>query len=119
MSVADIAKDVASLNAAGKGLEAGLKYWADDVVSREAMEGPMAEIRGKDAVKGKSDWWYANHDVHKVEARGTYVMGDQFAVVFFIDVTPKESGQRMQMEELALYTVKNGKIAEESFFQAP
>ncbi|MBI1250478.1 MAG: nuclear transport factor 2 family protein [Alphaproteobacteria bacterium] len=116
MSIVDIAKDVAALNAANKGEEAGAKYWADDVVSREAMDGPMAELRGKEAVKGKSDWWYANHTVHKVDARGVFVKGDEFAIAFYLDVTPNDSGQRMQMEELGLYKVKNGKIVEESFF---
>ncbi len=33
-----------------------------------------------------------------------------------MDVTPKESGQRMTMDEMAVYTIKNGKIAEERFF---
>jgi ketosteroid isomerase-like protein len=31
-------------------------------------------------------------------------------------MTNKESGQRMKMEEAALYTVRDGKIAEERFF---
>ena len=33
-----------------------------------------------------------------------------------MDVTVKESGQHMKMEEIALYTLKDGKIAEERFF---
>jgi predicted ester cyclase len=32
-----------------------------------------------------------------------------------MDVTTKETGQRMQMKEVGLYTVKNGKIVEEKF----
>jgi hypothetical protein len=32
-----------------------------------------------------------------------------------MDVTPK-GGQRMNLDEVGLYTVKNGKIVEESFF---
>jgi ketosteroid isomerase-like protein len=31
-------------------------------------------------------------------------------------VTFKPTGQRMQMTEMALYTVKDGKIAQEEFF---
>lgn len=31
-------------------------------------------------------------------------------------MTPKESGQRTQMDEVGLYTVRNGKIVEERFF---
>jgi ketosteroid isomerase-like protein len=33
-----------------------------------------------------------------------------------MDVTPKQSGQRTTMDEVGLYTVRNGKIAEERFF---
>ena len=32
-----------------------------------------------------------------------------------MDVTPKD-GQRMTLDEMGVYTVKNGKIVEESFF---
>jgi ketosteroid isomerase-like protein len=33
-----------------------------------------------------------------------------------MDMTPKATGQRMTMDEMAVYTLKNGKIAEERFF---
>jgi ketosteroid isomerase-like protein len=33
-----------------------------------------------------------------------------------IDLTVKESGERITMDEIGLYTVKDGKIAEERFF---
>ncbi|HET6972237.1 MAG TPA: nuclear transport factor 2 family protein, partial [Phenylobacterium sp.] len=57
----------------------------------------------------------ANHEIHGVQVQGPYVHGDQFLVRFSMDVTPK-GGQRMQMDEMGLYTVRNGKIAEERFF---
>ena len=42
--------------------------------------------------------------------------GDQFIIRFVMDITARESGQRMKMDETALYTLKDGKIAEERFF---
>jgi ketosteroid isomerase-like protein len=36
-------------------------------------------------------------------------------VRFTMDVTPKATGQRMSMDEVGIYTVKNGKIIEERF----
>ena len=33
-----------------------------------------------------------------------------------MDVTVKETGARMTMDEIGVYTVKNGKIVEERFF---
>ena len=38
------------------------------------------------------------------------------AVIFDMDVTAKQTGQRMQMREIGLYTVRDGKIVEERFF---
>jgi predicted ester cyclase len=84
-------------------------------VSLEAMDGPMARIQGTDAVKAKSEWWYANHTVHSSTAEGPFVNGDQFAVQFSMDITDKATGKRVQMKEVGLYTVNNGKIVEEKF----
>jgi len=50
-----------------------------------------------------------------VKVEGPYVHGDQFVVRFKMDVTPKGQ-KRMSFDEVGLYTVKNGKIVEESFF---
>ena len=115
MSTADIAKDFTAALKAGDFAQAET-FWAEDVASFEAMDGPMKEIRGRVNVHAKGEWWTANHDVHSVEVSGPYVNGDQFAVGFKIDVTPKADGKRMQMEEVGLYTVRGGKIAEERFF---
>jgi ketosteroid isomerase-like protein len=44
-----------------------------------------------------------------------YVNGDEFVVRFTMDVTPKATGKRMKMDEVGVYTVKNGKIVAERF----
>jgi SnoaL-like domain len=43
------------------------------------------------------------------------VHGDQFVVRFKLDVTPKGQ-KRIHLDEVGLYTVRNGKTFEESFF---
>jgi ketosteroid isomerase-like protein len=116
MTTAELAKAFTEMLKAGQHHEAAARFNAADIVSREAMEGPMARIQGTDAVKAKAEWWYANHEVHSASAHGPFVNGDQFIVRFDLDVTPKDSGQRMQMQEAGLYTVKDGKIVEEAFF---
>ncbi len=92
------------------------RFNAPDIVSIEAMDGPMARVQGTDAVKAKSDWWYGAHEVHSAQAHGPYVNSDQFIVRFDLDVTVKETGERTQMSEAGLYTVRDGKIVEERFF---
>jgi ketosteroid isomerase-like protein len=99
---------------AGRGEETAL--WSDDVVSREAMDGPMAICRGRAEVTAKGEWWMANHEVHGFEAHGPYVHGDQFALRFHIDVTAKDTGKRVAMDEVGLYTVRDGRVVEERFF---
>jgi len=116
MSTKDVAADLVKMWKAGEFMESGEKYWADDVVSIEPMDGPMARIQGKKDVRGKGEWWDNAHEVHSAEVEGPYVNGDQFIVRFKMDVTVKESGQRMAMDETALYTIKDGKIIEERFF---
>ena len=116
MTIQDIAADLFALCQAGDFATPGEKYWADDVISLEAMPGDMARVQGKDAVRGKGEWWAANHAVHSAELTGPYINGDQFAVGFKMEVTPKATGERITMDEVALYTVKDGKIVEERFF---
>lgn len=116
MSVADIAAGFTALCKAGKFDEAGKTYWSEDVVSIEAMPGPMAEARGKAAVLAKGDWWAANNEIHSFETEGPFPNGDQFAVIFRMDVTAKATGQRNRMDEVGLYTVRDGQIIEERFF---
>ena len=114
-TVQQIADDLVAMCKAGEFDASGEKYWADDVVSLEPMPGDMARIQGKAAVRGKGEWWYANNEIHGVKVKGPYVHGDQFAVRFTMDVTPKD-GQRATMDEIGIYTVKGGKIVEERFF---
>ena len=117
MTTIDIAHDLVALCKAGKFDESGEKYWADDVVSVEAM-GDEAVSHGKAAARGKGEWWAGAHEIHSVEVEGPYVNGDQFVVRFKMDMTVKETGVRQQMDEVGVYTMKNGKIAEERFFYA-
>jgi len=116
MSIAELAKDFTDLLKGGGDEKAAEKYNADDIVSYEASEGPMSVCRGKEETKKKGVWWQENHEVHSHSADGPFVNGDQFAVRFQYDLTPKSTGKRVQMEEVGLYTVKDGKIVEERFF---
>ena len=121
MTIQKTADDITAMLRAGRFGEAGAKYWADDVVSIEAGSppgGPDPKSVGKAAVAAKGEWWSANHEVHGATVEGPLVNGDQFVLRIKMDVTPKASGQRMTMDEVALYTIRNGKIAEERFFYA-
>jgi ketosteroid isomerase-like protein len=118
MSTQDIANDLVDLCKQGKFDECGEKYWAEDVVSVEAGGPPGMDpvSRGKDAARAKGEWWAGAHETHHIGVEGPYVNGDQFVVRFAMDITVRASGQRMKMDETALYTIRDGRIAEERFF---
>ncbi len=104
----------------GKEAEFQSKYYATDAVSAEAAEfggGMSAESKGLDAIRAKGEWWFAAHEVHSAQAEGPFVHGgDRFSVIFEMDVTRKQDGQRLQMKEVGVYHVKGGKIVREEFF---
>jgi len=120
MTVAEIAHDLVAICKTGDFATPGQKYWADDVVSVEAggPAGMDPASHGKAAAIAKGEWWTNAHTVNGAEVHGPYINGDQFTVRFVMDVTVKDSGERHTMDEIALYTIKNGKIAEERFFYA-
>ena len=118
-----IGKQLVELCNQGKGLEAIDTLYDDNIVSVEVMGMPEVgmprEMNGIEAIRGKNKWWYDNHEVHSSVCEGPWPHGDQFIVTFAIDITPKTgpmAGQRGQMKEAGLYTVKDGKIVHEQFF---
>jgi ketosteroid isomerase-like protein len=117
-STKDVADSLVALWRQGKFGESGEQYWASDVVSIEpgAPEGMDPVSKGIDAARAKGEWWSGAHETHAVSVSEPSVNGDQFIVGFEMDVTQRQSGQRFKMKEQALYTIRDGKIAEERFF---
>ena len=121
MDALQVGKQIVALCNEGKNLEAVNTLYSDDVASIEVMGSPdmPARMEGIEAIRQKTEWWYAHHEVHSGECIGPFPHGDQFILYFKYDVTPKggpRAGQRMQFEEAGLYTVRDGKVVEEKFF---
>jgi len=120
-SAFEVGKKLVALVKQGKNLEAINTLYADDIVSVEPqpMGNEPAEKKGIATIRGKNEWWTANHEIHSATVNGPWPHGDQFIAYYKYDVTPKagpHKGHRFTMEESALYTVKNGKVAKEEFF---
>lgn len=94
------------------------ELFAEDAVSVEALSLPGVDpvATGLAAIRAKGEWWGSNHEIHGGEVFGPYPNGNRFAVRFAFDVTHKPSGKRMNMDEIGLFTVENGKIVREEFF---
>lgn len=114
-----VAEELVSFCRTGRNLDAINNLYSPDIVSIESMgnEAMPREMRGIDAIMGKNKWWSENNTVNAATIEGPFVTdGDKFAVYYNYDVTSKQTGQRNQMEEMALYTVKDGKVVREQFF---
>ncbi len=118
MSTMEIGKKLVEFCRQGKNMDSLNTLYADDAVSVEAvaMPGSPQQATGLAAIKAKGEWWVNNHEVHSANVTGPWPHGDRFVVGFQYDVTNKPSGQRMKMDEVGLFTVRNGKIVREEFF---
>jgi ketosteroid isomerase-like protein len=117
-STAAVARELVALCREGRNMEAISKLYSPRIVSIEPVgdENMPAEMSGIDAVRGKNDWWFQNNDVHSAEVNGPFLGEGQFVVQYTWESTFKPTGQRNKMTEMALYTVKDGKIVREEFF---
>jgi ketosteroid isomerase-like protein len=119
MSAREIGNQLVAFCKAGQNVESVKTLYADDVESIEAMAPPGSSgvTRGKDAVLTNNVKWLEAHQIHDAVTEGPYPHGaERFAVHFRYDVTHRASGQRRQLDEIALYTLRGDKIAKEEFF---
>jgi len=104
---------VAKFNSGKAGLD-DIGHFSKDLVSCEGL-GVGMEWRGRRAVDEKNAWWMQEHIMHGGSAEGPFVGSTGFAVRFTMDVETKSSGARESMEEIGVYTVRDGKIVREEF----
>jgi ketosteroid isomerase-like protein len=122
-ATAKVANRLAEMCSTGKNLDALKELYADNARHVEVMDAPWCPriIEGKPALLAKSEEFHKNTTVHGASCGKPIVNGDQFVCEMSLDCTSNAgpmAGQRMNMKETALYTVKNGKITEGKFFYA-
>ena len=118
MSTQQVASRLSELCNKGDFEAAQRELFADDAVSIEMHASPdfPKETKGLKAILEKGKKWSANvEQVHSFSASKPTVAGNAIAMVLSMDVTFKGRG-RMKMEELCVYTVKDGKVTSEQFF---
>lgn len=120
MSTTEIAKRYVELVKQHKYEDCLKELFAQDAVSVEAGGPPGKDrsSRGLEAIRAKGEWWANNHTVHSASVEGPYPHDDRFAVKFAYDITFKPENKRFPMNEIGLFTVKDGKIVKEEFFYA-
>ena len=113
-SIEDIARDFTAMLRAGQFEAAGNLYWAADVTSLEPAG--RASVFGIDAARIKSKARFGAAKIDEIAIDGPFVTGDQFALFLDLVIVDPASGGRQPFTEIALYTVREGRIAEERHF---
>ncbi len=118
MTTQEVADKLVSLCREGKYDEAYGLY-ADDAVSVEMPGTPNEVTEGIDNIlKGYEQWASMIQEAHGGTVGNPVVAGNHFVVPMTSDVTFKD-GRRVNMEELCMYQVENGKVKKASFHYDP
>ena len=117
MNTEQVAKRLVELCREGKYEEAQDQLYSKGAVSVE-MEGSqgLGNAKGLDAIREKGKQFNAMVEaVHGGSVGDPIVVGNWFAVTMTMDATMKGRG-RVNMQEICVYQVKDGKIVREQFF---
>ena len=117
MTTQEVANRMNELFKENKWAEVQEELFAEDCESIEPAHSPgMKTVRGKASIKQKGEDFNAMmEEMHGGWAGEPIVGGNYIAIAMGMDVTMKGAG-RMNMEEICLYEVKDGKIVKEEFF---
>ena len=96
--------------------EAILKLYANDIESSEAGQPPQVGI---DALRQKFAGWRSMTTDNVFEPRRVLVDGNVVVIEWVGRVTLAATGKQIELHEVALHEMKNGKIAREAFFYNP
>ena len=118
MTTQEIANRLVELCRKGDFEAAQADLFSEDAMSIEPFATPAfeKETKGMKAIKEKGEKWNSMvQEMHGVTVSDPLVASDSFACTMRMDVTMKERG-KMDMTELCVYQVKDGKIVAEQFF---
>lgn len=116
MSTQEVANRLVELCRTGAYDQAHQELYAADALSIEPEGTPNPRVQGMDAIKAKGEQWQQTmEEVHSSFVNDPIVAGNYFSLTMGYDATMKGFG-RVNMEEICVYQVKDGKIVKEQFF---
>ena len=117
MTTQDVANRFNELAQSGQWGEIQNELFADDAVSIEPANSPgLKTAEGMEAIREKGKkFGEMVEEMHGGYSNEPQVAGNHFAIAMGMEVTMKGMG-RVKMDEIAVYQVKDGKIAKEQFF---
>ena len=119
MNTEQIAKRLVELCREGKYEQAQKELYANDAMSIEMQgmqTGDMGNAKGLDAILEKGRKFQEQLEaVHGGSVSDAAIAGNWFSCSMVIDATMKGRG-RIEMKEICIYHVRDGKIVSEQFF---
>ena len=95
------------------------ELYADHCTSREMPGSENEFVEGKAAIIEKNDKWFEMvKEFHECEVTDPLIAGAFFTCQMTVDVS-FYGHKRMQLNEVCVYQVEDGKIVSEQFFYSP
>ncbi|HEY4197821.1 MAG TPA: nuclear transport factor 2 family protein [Mucilaginibacter sp.] len=114
-TIHEIANRLTELVREQKFVEAYEQLYADDAESIDPLNKEQASLKGLTKLVEREKDFLSRTDIHKITLSEPLVADNYFAVGLSMDFTIKDQG-KMQVEELCVYKVKDGKIISQQFF---
>ena len=120
MTTQEVANRLVGLCREGKHQQAVQELYSPDIVSVEPEGAPNRIVKGLDAIAKKGE-----HFENMLEKVNSSVISDPIVAENFFSCTMKMNVQMkgvpvpVDMDEVCLYTVNDGKIVREEFFYTP
>lgn len=121
MTIKEVVARYMELEKQGKFEEIQNELYSKDIVCIEPEHavnmGMQVVTKGLDAVIAKGKAWGQNiAEMHSGYTSEPIIAGNFFSVAMGFDATFKQDNQRRQLDEIAVFEVKDGKIIKEQFF---
>ncbi|MEQ8712665.1 MAG: nuclear transport factor 2 family protein [Cyclobacteriaceae bacterium] len=117
MTTQEIADRLVSLCREGKYEQVYQELYSEDACSTEPEGNPFGTAKGMKEIAEKGKRW--NEMVEKFHSGSLsdpLVAADHFSVAWFSNITMKGQTEPIDMDEIAVYKVADGKIVLEQFF---
>ncbi|WP_425390536.1 SnoaL-like domain-containing protein [Ekhidna sp.] len=120
MTTQEVANELVKLCREGKWDECISKLYSADIVSIEPEGGAWGKVQGLEAIakKGK-EWNEMVAEFHSGEISDPIVAENFFSITMKSKVTMKGMDHPINMDEICVYEVNNGKVVKEQFFYTP
>ena len=120
MTTEQVAKRLVELCRQGKYQQVYDELFSPEVLSIEPEGGPWGTVQGFEAMAEKSKQWNEMiAEFHSGFVSDPLVAADHFTLVMKSNVTLKGMDHPIDMDEVCVYRVDNGKVVSEQFFYTP